>query len=384
MIFRRLFRRLAVLPLLASGVIAVEKTDVFQAGSEGYHTYRIPAVVRTNSGALLAFCEGRRNSNSDIGDIDLLVKRSKDGGRTWSAQQVIWSDGSNTCGNPCAVVERTTGLVLLLATHNLERDHLDEIMTKKSPGTRTAWVLSSADEGETWSAPREITRSVKDPAWGWYATGPGIGIQVKQGPHTGRLVIPANHSYDDPAGGFRGKPYDSGAHVFYSDDGGESWQLGGSIRPKMNESQVVEIPDGRGTLVMNMRSLFRRGCRAEATSSDGGRTWSAPREVPALVEPFCQGSILAHETGDRGGVVLFSNPADSRPKERRNVTVRLSGAHARTWPRALVLHPGLSAYSCLVSIDRDTAGCLYENGKNDRYERLTFARFRLAEIRPLP
>ncbi|NUQ65470.1 MAG: exo-alpha-sialidase [Pirellulales bacterium] len=384
MTLRRSLPGFALLALSALNALALDKVEVFQSGQDGYHTYRIPAIIQTNGGTMLAFCEGRKSSNSDIGDIDLLVKRSKDGGRTWSRPQVIWSDAANTCGNPCPVVDRRTGQILLLATHNLEKDHLDEIMTKKSPGTRTVWVLSSADDGETWSPPREITRAVKDPSWGWYATGPGIGIQIRHGPHAGRLVVPANHSYDDPQGGLRGKPYESGAHVFYSDDGGRSWKLGGTIRPKMNEAQVAELPDGRGTLLMNMRSLFRRGVRGEATSTDGGLTWSAPRDVPALVEPNCQGSLLTHEAAGGRGVVLFSNPADHRPKQRRNMTVRLSEDNARTWPRALTLHPGLSAYSCLVSIDAGSAGCLYENGENDRYERLTFARFTLEEIKPLP
>lgn len=382
---------LRFLPLLALALgalpeNAVEKTDVFVAGRDGYHTYRIPAILRLDNGALLAFCEGRRNDGSDIGDIDLLLKRSTDDGRTWSPAQLIWSDGTNTCGNPCPVVDRRTGTVWLLATHNRERDHLKDIVPGRSPGTRTPWVLHSQDHGATWSAPREITSSAKDPRWGWYATGPGIGIQIREGPHAGRLVIPSNHSYDDPAGKVANGPYEFGAHVIYSDDGGGSWQRGGTIRPKVNECQVVERFDGRGTLLMDMRSYFGRGCRAQATSTDGGLTWSPPQDAPALVEPVCQASILRYEPAPAGqpGLVLFSNPADGRRQLRQRLTVRVSEDDAHTWPRALVLHPGPAAYSCLVALGDNRAGCLYENGATDRYDRLTFARFRIAEIGPIP
>ncbi len=380
-----------LLPVLALAAAApsaraVEKVDVFTAGRDGYHTYRIPAIVQLPNGMLLAFCEGRKNGNSDIGDVDLLLKRSTDEGRTWSAAQILWSDGTNTCGNPCPVVDRTTGTVWLHATHNLEQDHLKEIVPKRSPGTRTPWVMHSTDSGATWSEPKAITRSVKDPGWGWYATGPGIGIQIQHGPHAGRLVIPGNHSYDDPAGRLAGGPYESGAHCYYSDDHGTTWKLGGTIRPKVNESQVVELLDGRGTLLMNMRSLFGRGCRAESTSGDGGITWTAPRDVPALVEPVCQASIFRYEpaAADVPGLILFSNPADPRQKQRVRMTVRASEDNARTWPRTLELHAGLASYSCLVALAGNRAGCLYENGEQDRYERLTFARFALAEIKRRP
>ncbi len=378
----RIFFALFAVALTPLPVVAVEKNDVFVSGRDGYHTYRIPAVLRLNSGVLLAFCEGRRNNGSDSGDIDLLVKRSTDDGRTWSAAQLIWSDGSNTCGNPCPVVDRATGTVWLLATHNREQDLLKDIVPKRSPGTRTPWVMRSTDQGVTWSAPQEITAAAKDPRWGWYATGPGIGIQIREGPHAGRLVIPANHSYDDPAGRVAGGPYEFGSHVIYSDDRGVTWKLGGTIRPKVNECQVVELADGRGTLLMDMRSYFGRGCRAQATSPDGGLTWSAPHDVPALVEPVCQASILGCEPASAGapGLILFSNPADGRRKQRIRLTVRASEDQARTWPRALVLHPGPASYSCLVALAGNRAGCLYENGADDRFDRITFARFALTEI----
>jgi sialidase-1 len=245
-------------------------TDVFVSGTVGYNTYRIPALIVSSNGTLLAFCEGRKDGRADSGNIDLLLKRSTDNGLTWSKQQVIWDDGPNTCGNPCAVLDEETGVTWLLMTHNDGRDKESAIKGKKGFGTRTVWVSRSADNGETWSKPDEITKSVKAPAWGWYATGPGVGIQIKHGTLRGRLVIPCDHTYDEPGGNLRGLPVEYGSHVIFSDDHGKTWQLGGAIHPKVNECQVVELADGKGGLLLDMRAYFGRGCRAQSISHDGG------------------------------------------------------------------------------------------------------------------
>jgi sialidase-1 len=356
----------------------MDQTDVYVGGQEGYHTYRIPAVIRAANGTLLAFCEGRKSAAGDAGDIDLLLRRSTDGGRTWSPVQVVWDDGANTCGNPCPVVDATTGTVWLLLTHNLGTDHENAIITKKSVSTRTVWVTHSRDHGATWTAPVEITRTTKDPSWGWYATGPGVGIQIQQGAHAGRLVIPCDHSYDDPNGKVRGGPYEYGSHAVISDDHGKTWRAGGVIRPKVNECQVVESLDGRGTLIMNMRSYFGRNRRTHSISTDGGSTWTAPADVADLIEPVCQASIVRAPAAQ---LLLFSNPASVK---RERLTVKASADHGRTWPHQLVLCEGLSGYSSLIVLDATTAGCLYERGEKTYRERITFARFPLAALTPPP
>jgi sialidase-1 len=365
---RPLFATFTLVALAAGTLLAApaptEQIEVFTSGQDGYHTYRIPALIRAKNGELLAFCEGRKSSGGDSGNIDILLKRSSDGGRTWSAQQVIWDDAENTCGNPCPVVDESTGTIHLLLTHNLGTDHEREIAARTSKGTRTVWVATSSDHGVTWTKPTEITATTKDPSWTWYATGPGVGIQIKAGPHAGRLVIPCDHNYDDA----EQKAHISGSHAIYSDDHGKTWKLGGTIRPIVNECQVVELADGRGTLLMNMRSKTGRNLRAEATSTDGGVSWTKPVDAPALVEPVCQGSIIRHESG----VLLFSNPA---AKTRVNLLVRASADDGKTWRDVTVLHPGPSAYSNLVSLSATDAGCLYERGEKRPYEKITFARF---------
>jgi sialidase-1 len=252
---------------LSRAAPAVQQTEVYVSGQDGYHTYRIPAIIRAKNGTLLAFAEGRKTGGGDAGNIDLLLKRSTDGGRTWGPQQVIWDDGDNTCGNPCPVLDEKTGTIWLLLTHNLGTDRERDIDAGTSKGTRTVWIAHSKDHGATWTKPIDITGSTKRPEWRWYATGPGVGIQIKHGPHAGRLVVPCDHSYDGTA---EGTPLGRGSHAIYSDDGGRTWKMSEVIRPRMNECQVAELFDGRGTLSMNMRSYHGRSRRAESISTDGG------------------------------------------------------------------------------------------------------------------
>jgi len=334
----------------------VEQQALFTAGEGGYHTYRIPALVVTTQGTLLAFCEGRKKGRGDSGDIDLLLRRSTDGGRAWGRAQVVWDDGDNTCGNPCPVVDGKTGTVWLLMTHNLGGDTEARILDGTSKGTRTVWVTKSDDDGVTWAKPVEITRDVKKPDWTWYATGPGVGIQTT----CGRLVVPC----DNYVKGSKERQ----AHVIVSDDGGKSWKLGGVVGPDCNESQVVELADG--SLLLNMRSYRGTNRRLVAVSKDAGETFARPEEDKALVEPVCQASLL--RLPGRGGGVLFSNPASTR---RERVTVRLSTDEGKTWAHAKVLHEGPAAYSCLAVLPDRTIACLYEGGEKSAYEMITLARF---------
>jgi sialidase-1 len=342
-------------------------TDVFVAGEHGYHTYRIPSVIITKSGALLALAEARRAGAGDAGDIDLVLKRSVDGGVSWSSMTVIGDNGPNTFGNPCPVVDRQTGHVWLLSTHNRGSDHEKDIIAGTSAGTRTVWVMKSTDDGVTWSEPSEITSAVKQPGWTWYATGPGIGIQTT----TGRFVMPANHA-ELATGAHR-------SHLIVSEDRGISWRLGASADEGTNESQVVELADGR--LLLNMRNHPPRpeNFRLIATSGDGGRTLSKATPDRALVEPPAQASLIRltrRPSNDRNRL-LFANPAAPR---RERMTVRLSHDEGATWPIARLIHDGPAAYSSLVVLPDTSIGLLYERGTASPYERITFTRFSLAYL----
>ena len=356
MIARALFLLVLAEPALAAA--EPRQAPVFVSGRGGYHTDRIPSLIVTKKGTLLAFCEARKGGRGDAGDIDLILRRSFDGGNTWSKTQIVWDDGPNTCGNPCPVVDRSDGTIWLLMTHNLGKDTEAKIIAGTSKSSRTVWVTKSRDDGATWEKPVEITAAVKEPEWTWYATGPGVGIQIK----SGRLIIPCDHQSD------RGRIRQS--HLIFSDDHGKTWKVGGAAGPDCDESQIVELANGK--LILNMRTYKPHTRRLVATSDDDGITFSKPIEDKTLIEPVCQASILrVPGESDR---LLFSNPASTK---RERMTVRLSLDGGKTWPKSRQLFAGPAAYSCLAVLSDGTIACLYERGDKSPYENITLARFSL-------
>lgn len=336
-------------------------TLVFQSGTEGYDTFRIPATIRTPS-RLLAFCEGRLTGSGDSGEIDLVLKHSEDGGTLWSPLAVVVHDPGFTCGNPAPVYVADSGEVVLLWTRNGAMASEERILKGNDP-PRTVWVTRSKDEGATWSAAIEITATASRPEWRWYATGPCHGIQLE----SGRLLIPANHSLGPDQ-------RDWYSHAIYSDDQGKTWSIGGVHQGYTNESAVAELADGR--VYQNMRSYTGEHCRRVAYSADGGLTWSEDQSDPALVEPVCQGSVLSDSASP---LLLFSNPASTK---REKMTVRGSVDGGATWPVSMSLYGGPSAYSDLVRIDDENVGCLYERGEKSPYESIVFTRFPLSRFMP--
>lgn len=346
---------------------SAQRVAIFEQGKGGYKNYRIPSLIASKAGTLLAFCEGREAG--DAGNIDLLLRRSGDGGKTWGEPQVVWSDGTNTCGNPCPVVDHDTGRIWLLLTWNLGSDHERDIIRWTSEDARRPYVCYSDDDGKTWSTPINISKTARRHDWRWYATGPGNGIQIRNGKHKGRLVIPANHSYTETRKDVFAQDgnYGYGSHVIYSDDHGDSWQLSESITPGCNESTIAELSDSR--LVMNMRNYNGKKCRALSYSSDGGATWSPVTEDEELIEPRCQASLIGHSL-DGQHLLLFSNPASVRG--RNHMTVRVSKDDGKTWPIAKLLHAGPSAYSCLTVLPNGNIGCFYEYGNKRSDEVMVF------------
>lgn len=346
----------------AEPVPAVESVP-FRAGTDGYFAFRIPALVTTTKGTLLAFCEGRKTSLSDDGDNDLVLRRSSDAGRTWGPLQLVHEEGGDavvTIGNPCAVVDRTTGVVWL--TMNRENGRV--------------LVTSSSDDGQTWAAPRDITVDASRPGWGWYAMGPGCGIQLTASgsnhSHPGRLVIPANHRTTPDRSG------PSSSHVIFSDDHGRSWHVGGTVGPHTNECQLAELGDGR--LLINCRNHRGKapgnpsgktagkstpaGRRITALSSDAGLTWSEPALDDTLIEPTCQAGLirLAKLSADGQARLLFTNPASATA--RTQLTIRLSEDDGRSWPRSLLLEAGSSGYSSPAELADGRIGVLYERARS--------------------
>lgn len=344
---------------------------IYKSGEEGYASFRIPALVVSTQGTVLAFAEGRKNSASDTGDIDLVLKRSDDNGKTWSPLQVILDDTGNTCGNPAPVVDRETGTIFLLSTHNLGSDREAAIINQTSTGTRKVFVMQSTDDGRTWSEAKEITRCVKKDNWTWYATGPCQGIQLTGGSYKGRLIVPCDHIEAKT-----GKYY---SHIIYSDDHGKSWKLGGRTpADQVNECTAAELEGGK--VMLNMRNYDRRQhSRKVSVSDDGGTTWSDLSSDPVLIEPICQGSLHRYSfQGEGKSRLLFLNPAHE--KARRNMTLRISHDDGKSWSHSQVLYPGAAAYSDVARLSDGKIGCMYEAGYAYPYEGIVFERINVSDI----
>ena len=323
--------------------------DLFRAGDGPYYHYRIPGLVVTPGGRLLAYCEARTES-SDWAPSDVLLRASDDGGETWDEPTALarYADHGPSCmNNPVAIPDQVTGAVHLLYCHDYGQ----------------AYYRRSDDDGRTFSPPVEITSAFRDFKYAWtvLAIGPGHGIQLD----SGRLLAPIWLS-DSPA-----RAHDpSRAGVIYSDDHGATWKAGDLVPdtiPSCSETVALQRTDG--TVLLNLRN-DGDGCRRAVTvSTTGAGPWSTPRYDEALWEPRCFASLCRYDAHR----VLFVNPStlpptDGRPRqggERRNLTLRVSYDDAATWPVKRVLDDGPSGYADLAVMPNGPVLCLYERGRHD-------------------
>jgi sialidase-1 len=359
---------------------SIEKVDVFEAGSNGYAQYRIPGVVVTAKGTVLAYCEARRTS-SDWSQIDVFLRRSTDGGQTWDAPHLIAHRGAKvprspvaaakfpkladnqTVNNPVAIADGKSGAVHFLYCVEYAR----------------CFYMRSDDDGLTFSDPVDVTPAFDDLRKGYdfkvLATGPAHGVRLR----TGRLVVPVWLSLGTGGNGHR----PSVTATIYSDDAGKTWHGGQVAVPDTaetvnpNETVVAELADGR--VMLNARSESKAGRRLVTVSPDGATGWSVPRFDPALLEPICMASLarLSTKPAADKNRLIFVNPhnvkrdADGKeqpgtPADRRNLSVKLSYDEGDTWPVDKVLEPGPSAYSDTAVLPDGTVLCFYERGAEDK------------------
>lgn len=339
---------------------AFEITTLFESGRGGYRTYRIPALVVSGDGAVLAFCEGRRDDASDFGKIDIVLRRSFDNGKTWDEPRIVVSDGEQTCGNPCPVLDRRTGVVWLPFCKNNQQ----------------VFVTKSSDDGSTWSPPIEITDDAKDPAWSYIGTGPGHSIQLE----SGRLLIPSwcdespGPVKDGPSSDWNGGKVQS-SYMIYSDDHGASWTYGDKLDHDLSdECEAVETSDGG--VYASLRSRQAKQQRGYSLSRDGGDTWSEIRFDENLPEPPCQAGLACVGSADGRRVYLISHPA--RTDRRGRLTVRASFDECESWSSSRLIYKGQASYSDLAAVDGGKVLCLYEC---DTASRMVLARFDIAWIK---
>ena len=282
-------------------------STVFARGQDGYPDYRIPSLVTTRTGTLLAFAEGRQTL-SDHARNDIVVKRSLDRGETWSRLIHVHQDGDSVLVNPCAVVLES-GRVLVMYQrfpYGYHARAMGESIKLLEPGLRgnavcTTLVAYSDDDGKTWSKPRDVTAGTKRAEKiNSTATGPGQGIVLTRGDHKGRIIMPTNEGWCE------GRDRFFNVYAAYSDDGGETWQYGepapNGAKGQGNEVQMVELSDG--SVLLNTRSYRGSGFRKTAVSEDGGRTWSPLTDKFRDVE-----GVVYHFGGDEHGIIQLNNPS---------------------------------------------------------------------------
>jgi len=350
-----------------------EFSDVFISGSEGYTSIRIPSLLVTKSGTLLAFAEGRQRPK-DQAENDIILKRSTDGGRTWSELRVLHDDGANSLNNPTAVQERESGRIFLwyqrIPGHL--KEHSKEIATGlEGPDIYRNFILTSDDDGAKWSAPTDVTSATKrSERASTIASGPGLGIQLTRGAHNGRLLIPFN---EGPYGIWQN-------YAVFSDDAGKTWRYGADVpgamvpdgkggeRSQINEVQFAELSDG--SIRLDSRQFAGAKVRRTAISRDDGETWSSVAELPELTDPSCMAGLLRYSFDDAAGHgrLLHTGP-DSTKRERGTIWMSLDDG--ATWPIKRLLWPGGFAYSVPARLNDGTVGVLFEA---DDYRRIVFAR----------
>jgi sialidase-1 len=363
-------------------------TTVFKANTDGHSIYRIPAIIDLPNGDILAFCEGRTQSSNDFGDINIVMKRSRNDGKTWSALQIVVDKGALQAGNPAPVVDLTDpnfprGRIFLF--YNTGNNHEYEV--RNGNGFREVWYITSTDQGHTWSEPVNITTSVHRPRhpqanaayqfqedWRGYANTPGHAMQFPNGKFKGRIFVAANHSAGNPQPDFT----DYDAHGFYTDDHGETFHLSENLLvPGSNESTATYLSDDR--LMLNSRNQHGHiRARIVAISSTGGASWDTTFFDYSLPYPVCQGTLLT--IGNKHGkyILAFCNPAD--PNQRDKLTLRLSFDDGQTWKKSILIEKNdgsykgaFTAYSDLVKLKGSHIGVLYER---DDYREINFVRIK--------
>jgi len=354
---------------LARGEGEIRHADVFVSGTDGYHSYRIPAIETAPGGTLVAFCEARKHNLADPGfgkqDIDLVAKRSTDGGRTWSAMQVIEDPGELwSAANPATVVDRQTGKLWLLYL----RSKPERSTRTARPGTDDMQTIArwSTDDGLTWSEPVDLTAVARDmdaPEWRASVVGPGGPIQAR----TGRLIAPT----------WGVEPYD--VFAIYSDDHGRTWHRGQPVpgEKRGNEAELVELADG--SILIDIRQASGPH-RHKAVSRDGGQTWAEPQPGEAVSPVACAiERWTLRSAGDDRDRILWTGP---KGPKRTNLVVRVSYDEGKTFACERPISKQFAAYSDLTVLPDKTAGVLWERGVDRGYQFITFTAFNLDFVEP--
>jgi sialidase-1 len=333
---------------IADGII--EYHDLFNTSNNpDVSCYRIPSLITANNGDLIAAIDERVPSCGDLkwsNDINIVIRRSSDNGKTWSAiERIVDFPEGQSASDPSMILDKTTGEIFMFYNF-MDLD--------KELNVFYFHVIKSNDHGKTWSQPKDITSQISKPEWhnDFKFITSGRGIQTASGTLLHCLVNLQN-----------------GMHVFGSKDHGQSWFLIDTPLEPADESKIVELSDN--TWMVNSR-INDKGHRYVFNSLDEGKTWTSKSEI-ALSDPSCNASIISYtftENGKEKQVLIFTN-ANSETK-RENMTVKLSYDDGNTWTKGKTIYQGRSAYSSLTILENGNIGLFFEK---DDYKQNVFVSF---------
>ena len=359
-----LTRRAAMMTALGSPVFALRaatpstRVDLFHQGDDGVNTYRIPAFIETSKGTLMAVADARHDSARDLpAKISLVLRISRDHGRTWSRAVTIRQVPEGGVGDASLLLDRRTGRVWCF--HSYGPPGIGFGTAK--PGARTGpttfqfHAMFTDNEGATWSEPRDLTPQVKDPSWQAMFATSGTHIQTSAGRYLVPMVV-------------RDAQGVVSSRNAYTDDAGKTWSIGAAIGPGTDESKCVELSGG--VILQNMRN---GPTRAIALSNDGGVTFGPVAHDSALIDPVCNAGITRYLHKSRD-LLLFTNAASSK---RENLTLKVSPDQGKTWTTDRILHEGPAAYSTVLALRDGSVAVMYECGETSPYARIRFERFPL-------
>ncbi|MDO5863224.1 MULTISPECIES: exo-alpha-sialidase [Paenarthrobacter] len=349
--------------------------------------YRIPALTYLGNDVVLAAWDGRPGSAADAPNPNSIVqRRSTDGGKTWGPVQVIAAghvaDASGPrygYSDPSYIYDAEANKVFAFFVYSKDQgfggsqfgnDDADRNVISSA-------VIESSDAGVTWSQPRLITSVTKpgtsktNPAAGDVRSNfasSGEGIQLKYGPHKGRLIQQYAGDVRQADGSNKIQAYS-----VYSDDHGVTWHKGANVGDRMDENKTVELSDGR--VLLNSRDNANQGYRKVAVSTDGGATYGPVSQDTELPDPANNGAIArmfpnAAQGSADAKKLIFTN-ANSKTG-RENVSARVSCDDGATWPGVRTIRPGFSAYSTVTRLADGKFGVLYEGNYTDNMPFATF------------
>ena len=302
--------------------------------------YRIPSLVTTTNGTLIAAIDERNNSCGDLKwnrDINIVIRKSFDDGKTWTKiEKIVDYPLGRSASDPSMIVDKKTNEIFLFFNY-MDLDNAKDIYR--------FMIIKSSDHGENWSEPVEITNNIIKKGWekDFMFITSGRGIQTKDGTLLHCLVN-----------------LNKGTHVFGSKDHGKSWFLIDTPLSPGDESKIVELSNGNWLVNSRVNS---NDSRYSHISKDNGQTWATYKNKD-LQDPGCNASLVKYDE-----LLLFTNAFDS--KYRKNLSLSISEDQGRTWAKNQTIYTGESAYSSMTKLKNGDIGVFFEK---DSYTKNVFVR----------